>query len=305
MNQTEPAVDSTVTAPSETSGQLSIVQELALSIALNAGLGLFVFGSAWQLCFPPSLIDIVNVAKLLLIFSGLGLLAVGAISGLNAPIWVRAVAIAISLGLVALTVYRSVQSYSEEGRVLTAGRIEDGRWSQEELGLSFEVLPTWTPTVLQPYILPSEYDRKSRSGRLRLWPNERAIFFQMEHPIDRRDSLQVPSSIKVEVRKHLFTSLAETVQTILAYKRLCSALPGVRITEQVRSYRVNGIEFAEFSFSSELRNTITRSVFARSGTYLLFFILEAGSKDDVQQFQTFIDSIRIRDHTATFTERLF
>ena len=272
---------------------------------VNAGVAILVLGSTWQLCFSPSSIDSIGMIKLALIFSGLGLLATGWFASLQVPAWVRTLLITVALTVVAFASYRSIADYVADGKIMVPARIQNDRWTHDGLGLSFAVMPGWTTVINKPYIRVSEYDRKTRFGRLRLWPNEQAIFCEIVRQTEPNGSKREPSSIVVQVGRFPFSSIDSMVEIVLKFKSDRTSQPGVSIIEEPHSYQINGIDFVEFAFIDSLRNIRTNSLFARCGAYLLYFVLEANCPEDLNQFQSFIESIRITDHTSTFMDKLF
>ena len=286
-------------------GVTSIQRENVLSIAFNAGLAIFLLGSTWHLCIAPSPTEILNWLKLILIYLGIGLASCAWVAGLQASLWIRAILIGMIVGGI---VYNSIEAARETeiaGHLLQPGRLEDGRWVHAGLGVSLAVLPGWEVTLARPSISESHYASERRDGRLRLWPNERAVFFRIEPKNVQRGPGMRASSIRMEAQQYRFSTLQNVIRTIFHYRSMAVAKPGVEITDNPRSYRIDGRDFAEFTSFNEKRNASTRTVFARSGSYLLYFVLEAYRKEDLNQFQEFLDSIQITRQPTTFSGSLY
>jgi hypothetical protein len=263
----------------------------------------FVLGKVWQLCGEqPILDDRENLLKMLMVFLGIGLAGTTWIAGISAPLKMRAILILVSLTAIAYYAVAEVKKLTYTGNALTPPRVENGRWSHEALGLSFDVPPNTRETIARPQIITSDYRRSSRDHRLRLWPNERAVFSELEYRSDRSGSSTPISSIRVEALRCRFTAFSSVVASVHQLQTQYSNIPGVKVIKKSEFSHRNGIDFAEIECANEQRNLMMRVLFARSGEFMLFFHFYSPCDQEPIPYQKFFDSIRITQRRTSFSD---
>ena len=283
--------------------KLTASLENVLAVTFHLGLLMFVLGKIWQLFGEqPVVTDRENLLKLIIVCLGFGLAGAAWITGLQVSNGLRAILFGLTFAFVT---YYAVTTYEElnyTGRALIPARVENGKWIHDGLGLSFTMLPDWQQTVSRPTIIASEYSPIGRERRVRLCPNELAVFSHLEHRNDQTNPVSAVSSIRVEALRRRFSDLSRVVATAQQLQAGAERLPGFKLIHKVEFYRLHGFDVAEFRYVNQNLPSISRFLLARSGEFLLQIIMEATREEDFNQFQGFLDSIQITHRPTSFSE---
>lgn len=272
-----------------------------LALAFNLGVAMFVLTGIW-VCLdgdPGSAGEF--WLKLGLMAAAVAVAAPAWIAGSTVSRSLKTLLIGIVLAGTAYTCVAYARDFNRDSRLLEPGKIEQGQFIHEAIGLTFDTVPNASVRLL-PQIINRNVGGKLRDRRSQLHFGEVAILLsQAAGPTDP-NSKEMSTSVDLRVEPYLFRPVHGVRTTVLELEARYAATKGVEILKPTRVYQRDQLDFAEFDISDEPNDVICRHLFARSGPYLLCFVMISRHGDNRALFDRVSQSIRISRHPTGFLE---
>jgi hypothetical protein len=193
----------------------------------------------------------------------------------------------------------SARQFDKSIRVLTPGKLKQGRFVHEALGLSYAKPPNCQED-LQSRIIRYQPHRMqlNKSPPMRLLFGEMAVINTIVLAPQTNEADSIPSVIHVELmlnRNPDETSFFREVRQREAY---FASVPNIHIVRQMHRSKIAGMDVLEFEFIEQKQQLISRQVNLRAGRYLLGFSINAFRDDDLRLFDEMLTSIQIDSPTS-------
>jgi hypothetical protein len=276
---------------SEATPERSTRFDLALAIAFNLGMVMFIAGTAWDL-MSPSTTDAFYWWKHSL--SSLGLVIAGPawVAGSNLSASVKYLVSAAVVAAVIFTASAAKVEYDVQQSLLQPWRVEANRCVHDGLGISLAALPGWSYN-LQPRPLRESDSPASRPSPLAM--GEVAAFLQLTHKPNERGN--AASVIVLEGGPKLLDD-DSFEEFALLREQMTAHRPKARILQHVHQGQLDGVPSLTYAYEDPNGRHMQELMFRR-GSCLLTLFTTAASEDDLKQVDEFRQSIRFIDSGTT------
>lgn len=278
------------------------------AILFNVGMALFLFAECWYHIDWPSRTATENAVKIFAIWSGLLLAGFAWLASSEIKFWQKVLNFALLFAITSSLSIEASREFNTDLELLKPGRIENGRFVHDSLGISFDVLPNWE-TNLQPVASQRVAERGSNSKSRstvdqRLHIGQPAVFFRMRSSVaEQRSGLGDPSTVVQLMGGPIyFRSLPNVVAKILDIQQSYTRRPTVEMRRPVHFFQIGPLDVAEFEYWDKEQNVISRHVFVRSGPNLLDLSCKTNREEELARFDQIVRSIVITRRPTGFND---
>lgn len=287
---------------SMTQPQETLAWEFRESLCFNLGVALFVLTGIWVCLDGEPASDAEYWFRATMFAISIVLALPAWIMGLELTTWWKSLLVVLVIAGTAAGLYEAVREFQIDENVMHPGHIENGKYINDGLGLSCDVLSD-CKVKLQPRIVNSIYQGKHRKPVTHLLYGESASVAQFSSNNSGSNQQAGGTFIDLRIEPYLFRPVGGVQTNAHRVEASYAKTPGFKLLNSTHVFSIGDMDFAEFDVLAVDDDVIVRNTFARSGHYLLYFVMSSQQhQDDRPIFEKIIHSVKVTGFQTHFLD---